>query len=323
MSGDDRNGGGPRAIRLSTRVDPYHDGWRLSDYLAHRFRYLDAATWAARLAAGSISVNGAPGRPETPVGRGDLVEYEVLVVEPPVDFSYEVLHDDEDVVAVSKSGNIPCHAGGSYFTHTLIARLREDLGRPLDLAHRLDRETSGVVVLAGNREAARALSGAFARGEVAKEYVAVVRGEPSCDAFEVDAPIAPARRDCPVARRVVDRERGRPARTLFRVESRRGGFAVVRANPLTGRTNQIRLHLEHAGHPIVGDKIYGMPHDLLLESLRDPSAPRVLEHLLLARHALHAARLELLHPRTRRLLTLEAPLPADMAGFVAGIAGDR
>lgn len=306
----------PSIVRLSTRVDPYHDGWRLGDYLEHRFRYLDAETWQQRMAAGAIAVNGGHGTAELTVRRGDLVEYEIRVGEPPVDFRYNVLHNDAHVLAVSKSGNIPVHAGGTYFTHTLIARLREDFGPGLDLAHRLDRETSGVVVLVKNRLAARELSGAFARGEVAKDYVAVVHGDPARDVFEVDVPIGRVGRDHPVARRVIDREHGRPARTLFRVAGRLGRFAVVEAKPLTGRTNQVRVHLEHVGHPIVGDKIYGVPPAILRESLRDAASPRVAAHLLLPRHALHAARVTLLHPTSRSLLEIEAPLPADMAAFI-------
>jgi RluA family pseudouridine synthase len=297
-------------------VDPFHDGWRLLEYLTHRFRYLDAATWQERLDARAVLVRGDAGARDTTVRRGDLVEYEVRVVEPPVDFSYEVLHSDDDLLAVAKSGNIPCHAGGSYFTHTLIARLRKDFGPGLDLGHRLDRETSGVVVLTRHRRAARELAGAFARGEVAKEYAAVVHGRPAADSFEVDAPVAPVGPGHPVARRVIDAARGRPARTLFRVTERLGRFSVLEARPQTGRTNQVRVHLEHAGHPIVGDKIYGVPEDLLEEARRDPSSARVAAHLMLPRHALHASRLGLLHPGTRRLLTLEARLPDDLRAFI-------
>jgi 23S rRNA pseudouridine1911/1915/1917 synthase len=115
---------------------------------------------------------------------------------------------------------------------------------------------------------------------------------------------------------VIDAARGRPARTLFRVTERLGRFSVLEARPQTGRTNQVRVHLEHAGHPIVGDKIYGVPEDLLEEARRDPSSARVAAHLMLPRHALHASRLGLLHPGTRRLLTLEARLPDDLRAFI-------
>jgi RluA family pseudouridine synthase len=306
----------PSVVRLSTRVDAYHDGWRLGDYLEHRFRYLDAGTWRQRMASGAIAVNGERGAAAAVVRRGDLVEYEIRVVEPPVDFRYDVLYDDPDILAVSKSGNIPVHAGGRHFRHTLIARLREDFGPELDLAHRLDRETSGVVLLVRSRGAARELAGAFARGEVAKDYVAVVHGDPALDSFDVDAPVGRVGPDHPVARRVIDPEHGRPARTVFRVVGRLGRFSVVEAKPLTGRTNQVRVHLEHAGHPIVGDKVYGVPAEILRESLRDPSSPLVAAHLMLPRHALHAARVTLLHPASRRLLEIEAPLPEDMAAFI-------
>ncbi len=108
----------------------------------------------------------------------------------------------------------------------------------------------------------------------------------------------------------------RRALSVVRVAERLGRFSVVEARPLTERTNQVRVHLEHVGHPIVGDKVYGVPAETLRESLRDPSSPRVAAHLMLPRHALHAARVTLLHPTSRRLLEIDAPLPEDMAAFI-------
>lgn len=311
----------PEIIRLSKRVDPYHDGWTLLEFLCHRFRYLPRETWVARIHAGWVRVEDAIGIAGTVVRKGDLVEYDMRVVEPAVDFEYEVIHDDGDILVVSKSGNIPVHAGGTYVRNTLIARLREERGPDLALAHRLDRETSGLVVLTRTEEAARALALAFARGEVIKTYIAVVHGSPREDAFSIDAPLSRNRSTFPVARTVVDHERGKPSRTVFRVIRRLEHYCVLEARPETGRTNQVRVHLESAGHPIVGDKIYGMPLDLLEESLAAPDSERVRRHLVLRRHALHAWRISFKHPRDGSLLALEAPLPADMTDLAEGASG--
>ena len=297
---------------LSCAVDRYHDGWRLLDFLCHRFRYLDRETWADRIAAGRVRVDGAACSDALAVAEGAVVEYEVHVVEPPVDFAYAIVFEDDDLLAVSKSGNIPVHAAGTYFRHTLVARLREDMGTKLDLAHRLDRETSGLVVLTKNAEAARGMAAAFSRAEVEKVYVAVVRGQPGEDEFTVDAPVGKVDRDFPVARSVIDHDRGKPATTRFRVLERLRGVAVVEARPLTGRKNQIRVHLEFAGHPVVGDKIYGLPLELLEERLVSPESAQVRRHLILPRQALHAWRLRFPHPRTGTPVVLGAPLPRDM-----------
>jgi 23S rRNA pseudouridine1911/1915/1917 synthase len=305
------------AIVLSCEVDPYHDGWTLIDFLSDRFRYLDRELWLDRIERGRVRVNGVAGAGPLALRTGDTVEYELHVVEPPVDFSYTIVLDDADLLVVSKSGNIPVHAGGTYFRHTLVAKLREDTGIKLDLAHRLDRETSGLVVLTKSADAARGMAAAFSKGAIEKVYLAVVRGHPERDEFVVDGPIGKADASFPVARSVIDEAGGKSAETRFRAVERLRGVAVVEARPLTGRRNQIRVHLESAGHPVVGDKIYGMPRDLLEERLALPESPRVHAHLMLERHALHAWRLSFDHPLTGIPLALDAPIPRDMSDFIA------
>ena len=302
---------------LSCDVDPYHDGWTLLDYLLDRFRYLDGGEWVDRIERGRVRVNGVAVAGSLTVRSGDVIEYEVHVIEPPVDFTYAVILEDADLLVVSKSGNIPVHAGGKYFRNTLVAKLREDRGAKLDLAHRLDRETSGLIVLTKNVDAARGMAVAFSQGAVEKVYLGVVRGRPDPEEFVVDEPIGKVGEGFPVARSVIDRANGKPARTDFRVVERLRDVAVVEARPRTGRKNQIRVHLEFAGHPVVGDKIYGMPIEILEESLVLPDSPRVREHLVLSRHALHAWRLSFPHPRTAEPVALEAPAPPDILQFMA------
>lgn len=320
-----------KQIKLTCQVDSYRSGWTIVQFLAHRFKYHTAEGWERRIRERWVTVNDAAVLPDHRVNREDAVQYTIWHAEPAVDDSYDVLFEDEWLVAVGKAGNIPVHACGVYITHTLIARLKEDFGRKLNLAHRLDRETSGVVVLCKDRESNRRLARMFASGQVDKRYLAVVYGEVPEDRFEIDAPIGKMdQRDrfpqeyafgkthdmaTYLPKRCVDRENGKPAKTMFEVTQRRDGFTALHAVPATGRTNQIRVHLAHAGHPIVGDKIYALAGDFREEILKKGLTDRVREALVLERHALHCASLGFVHPMTGERVTIEAPVPGDLEPY--------
>lgn len=317
-----------KKITLTCSVDSYRSGWTLVDFLAHRFKYHTKEGWERRVQDNWVRVNGDEVTPAHVVQRDDAIDYTIWHAEPPVDDRYEVLHEDADMLVVSKSGNIPVHACGVFITHTLIARLKNDFGPGLNLAHRLDRETSGVVVLAKNKEANRALAGMFACGEVDKEYLAVVQGEPGEQSFIVDAPIGKIdiRYQYPVEyaygkandlatylpKRAVDFEHGKSAQTACHVLHARDGLATLRVVPEQGRTNQIRVHLAHAGHPIVGDKIYALSGDIRDEMLRAGLTDRVRAALVADRHLLHCETLRFSHPVTARPISVHAPIPDDM-----------
>lgn len=320
-----------KKLTLTCTVDPYRSGWTIVEFLAHRFKYHTAEAWARRVRDSWVTVNDATVEPGARVHKDDTVQYTIWHREPPVDDSYDVLYEDEWLLAVGKSGNIPVHACGVYITHTLIARLKMDFGDKLNLAHRLDRETSGAVVLCKDRESNRRLAGMFSRGEVEKEYVAVVYGRVAADRFEIDAPIGKMdqRTSFPqeyaygkahnlatyLPKRRVDPEHGRPARTVFDVICRSERFTALRAVPETGRTNQIRVHLAHAGHPIVGDKIFGLQGDFREEVLREGLTERVREALVLNRQALHCASLRFAHPMNGERIEIKSPIPGDIAHF--------
>jgi RluA family pseudouridine synthase len=325
-------------LTLTCHVDAYRSGWTLVDFLAHRFPYHTAEGWMRRVHDQWVRVNGAHVGAAHLVQKNDAVAYTIWHSEPPVDDRYAVLFEDEHYLAVSKSGNIPVHACGVYIVNTLISRLRADHGPKINLAHRLDRETSGVVMLAKHRAANRLLAGMFERGEVEKRYVAIVYG--SVGAFGstalIDAPIAKvdARFQYPVEyefgkandratylpKRVVA-EGGKPARTRIEVigvrQHAQHELTTLRVTPEQGRTNQIRVHLAHIGHPIVGDKIYALSGDLRDEVLRDGLTPRVRGALILERHALHCEALAFTHPLTAQAIGINAPLPPDLGGVVA------
>ncbi|UCH82558.1 MAG: RluA family pseudouridine synthase [Candidatus Latescibacterota bacterium] len=364
-----------KKITLECSVDSYRSGWTVVEFLAHRFKYHTPERWAQRVTEGWVQVNGADVEPVQVVNKNDVISYTIWHAEPEVDFRFDVVYEDDFILAVSKSGNIPVHASGVYIRNTLIATLKNIYGDHLNLAHRLDRETSGIVLLSKDARTARVLGKMFADGRVDKSYIAVVHGVVADDRFEVDAPIGKTteeatgrfdadaldsdlKDDLPryVPRRLVDREKGKPAVTRFEVIERRRGFTVVRAHPLQGRTNQIRVHLEHIGHPILGDKVYGPSvgdevdgawvadkvdgavgdnlyghvgnnidgpsTDVGIGESGQPAGPENLAPLPVQRQALHCAELVFDHPVTGKPTKLSAELPPDMKKLISKLPVD-
>ncbi|HMO64079.1 MAG TPA: RluA family pseudouridine synthase [Verrucomicrobiota bacterium] len=206
-----------------------------------------------------------------------------------------VLHEDDDLLVVHKPAGLVCHSTKGDARSSLISRLRLHRGGGFGaLVNRLDRETSGVTLAAKSPGAAGELGRLMAARAITKDYLALVHGQPAWDALTVEAPLG---RDEASAVAVKDRVRpdGAAAETRFSVQQRgmRGGrpFALVAARPLTGRKHQIRLHLAHAGHPVVGDKLYGHDPGCYLRLVRGELTAADRAALLLENHALHAARL--------------------------------
>jgi 23S rRNA pseudouridine1911/1915/1917 synthase len=242
---------------------------------------------------------------------------------------FSVVEETDGWIVVDKAAPLVVHPTGTRDEPTLLGGLQALLafemanGARLSLVNRLDRETSGLVLVAKNRQAARSFGLVFAGREAGKEYRAIVRGWPERDEWRVEAPV---RRLGDVAespiwvRQCVDAG-GRPSATAFQVERRierpEGRFALVRCLPETGRMHQIRVHLEHSGHPIVGDKIYGGDPSAYLEFIEGGWSEDLRRRLLLPRQALHASRLDVpLEEGGRRVW--DAPLPSDMEGFLGG-----
>ncbi len=205
-----------------------------------------------------------------------------------------LLHEDADLVAVDKPPGVPSQPTLTTDRGTLPDLVSALLGAPVTLVHRLDRETSGVVVLARTKAAAAALAEAFRTGTPRKTYLALCARAPAPPEGRLDAPLGkdPSR----AGLRRVD-PRGDPAATAYRTLREGPHAALVEASPETGRTHQIRVHLAHAGAPLLGDPRYGGPR-----RVGETAIPRVL---------LHARRLELAHPATGAPLVLEAPVPGD------------
>lgn len=233
-----------------------------------------------------------------------------------------VLHDDGEVLAVDKPPGVPVHPSGRHLSDTLVQRVHRHFGHEevdrrarYKLCHRLDRETSGVVLLAHDPEVHAALMGAFERREVEKHYLAIVHGDPDDEEGRIDFPLGPAP-GSEVRIKMAARADGAPSRTDWRVLERHGHCALLLCKPLTGRQHQIRVHLAAIGHPVVGDKLYGSDEQLFLRHAQGELGRDDLRALGLERQALHAHRLALELPRGLGSLRVESPLPEDLAHYL-------
>jgi 23S rRNA pseudouridine1911/1915/1917 synthase len=232
-----------------------------------------------------------------------------------------VLFADADLLVVDKPAHLPMHADGPFVRSTLIHLLREQRQESdLGLVHRLDRETSGVCCLARTKAARRALQAAFAEGTVGKHYHAVVRGVVAAP-FLCTQPIGRAPHSAIALRRAAgaDAVAAQPARTEVIPEQVGAGVTLVRCVPHTGRTHQIRVHLEAAGHAIVGDKLYGRPDaDYLafVARVKNNGDARLVPPGECDRQLLHASELTLPHPATGERCTFRAPLPASFLSWL-------
>lgn len=219
-------------------------------------------------------------------------------------------------MVVDKPGGMVCHSAQRPEYGSLAEWLRDHGVETPRMINRLDRETSGLVVVAKNERAAKNLGKAVLRHEIEKRYLAICWGNFDQESGVIDQPIAVGRGSAVYTKRVVDRVDGKPSVTEFEVEQRLLGFTVVRLKPQTGRAHQLRVHLAWLGHPIVGDKVYGPDETLYLQFIENGVTDAMLDKLLLPRHALHAEGVSFRHPRTQQPCVCRAPLPPDMRTFI-------
>jgi RluA family pseudouridine synthase len=310
---------------VSFTVDPAQADMRLDVFVSERAPYLTRTRVQKLIAAGAVQLGARPARGSTRVRPGERIT--VVIDKPPRDLEaavreplhLAVLYEDEGLIAVDKPAHVASHPAGGHVHRTALTWLRTERSCPdgfPKLCHRLDRETSGVLIAAKDPSAHRALLERIATGALRKQYHAIVHGWVEPDAFEIDLPLGEDPDSVVTHKRRARRGEGEPAFTSVTVEQRLAGFSLLRLAPRTGRRHQLRVHLSACGHPIVGDKLYGTADDrvfLRARAGRLDVADR--EHLLLDRHALHASRVDL--PWAGRSLSIVAPWPDDLAAFVA------
>lgn len=302
---------------LALRVSPECDGWRLDHFLKQRIRRLSRTKIRTIIETQvRLSSQRLP-RPAMAVRAGETIHIDrPAPIEPDVPREFGILASDEHFLAIDKPAGLPMHTTAKFWKNTLVAILRERFPEErLQICHRIDRETSGVLLIARNHAAASFLKRAFAERRVKKSYLALVHGIPSPPSGVIDAPM-----------RLLDTRShimmgveadGLPAVTRFQVQTTFPHHALVEALPETGRQHQIRVHLAHLGHPIVGDKLYRASEQAFMDYCDGGLTPELLQAFDgLPRQALHAARLSFPHPVTRETITVECPLPADLRAYV-------
>lgn len=310
-------------IELSLQVSGAQAGQRLDQLLAHCWPDFSRSRLAAWIRDGAVLLNGRQVKPRQIVQHGDQIS---LVTElqarpdspEPEAIALDILYEDGALIIVNKPPGLVVHPGSGNADGTLVnALLHYDpilsaLPRA-GLVHRLDKDTSGCLLIARTPGAHHRLVAAMKRREISRQYLALVWGQM----------VAGGAVDEPIGRHPVDRRRqvvradGRPARTHYRIRRRLSGASLLDVTLDTGRTHQIRVHMAHIRHPIVGDPVYGRS-----------GAPAGLNAAQRAawqdfgRQALHAARLELAHPDSGERIVASAPLPADMAQLIDRLQPD-
>lgn len=314
----------PRSeLELRSRVPADSGGVALIDYLLRRFRYQDRSAWLREIAAGRLSVDGRVLGPEERLRAGSRLTYRRAHDEPPIDDRAVVLHSDGAILVVQKPAHLPMHADGPFVRHTLIHLLQTRLAAPgLQLVHRLDRETSGLCIVARTAAARDHLRRQFQDGSVTKVYLAVVQGRAEHD-FIVEEPIGHSLHSSIALRRAAGSRAAapKPARTSFTVVRRGERRSLLRCVPHTGRTHQIRVHLEAAGLPLLGDKLYGRPDaDYLafVARVKAGGAASRTEDGSPGRQLLHAAELAFAHPDSGTRLHFRDPMPAEFEPWLDG-----
>ncbi|HEX9241604.1 MAG TPA: RluA family pseudouridine synthase [Anaeromyxobacter sp.] len=311
-----------KVVRVAFTVEPNYAGWRLDRYLQEKIPRLSRERIQHLVQYRLECADGRRLKPATRVVAGlafSLLRNAEPEPDAPLDFG--VVHDDGMLLVVDKPAGLPVHPTARYSanTFTSAARLRYP-ERKIDPAHRLDRETSGLLACGTAPEWTKKLKRAFADGAVRKTYLALAFGEPRAPRFTVDAPLAITGASAVRVRMHVTAE-GLPSITDFEVLERRrepdgeAQVSLLACSPRTGRQHQIRAHLLHAGLPIVGDKIYGPDENIFDRFTRHAMTDEDRVALRLPRQGLHAWRLDLPHPRTGERAAFETPLPPDLADF--------
>jgi 23S rRNA pseudouridine1911/1915/1917 synthase len=330
-----------RAIAAATAA-----GMRLDAYLAQAIPDISRTRVQLLIDAGQVRVDGAAARTKQKLHGGERIEIEGSPHPQPLhatpeDIPLDILYEDKYLAVVNKPAGMMVHAGAGSTDDarnkgTLVNALLHHMTKLSEvggelrpgIVHRLDKQTSGAIVVAKDDVTHRKLGEMFSTRRIAKTYVALAHGNLAKDNITVNLPIA---RDVVRRTRMTTRRADSGARSavshvrvLERLATRYGAFILVEVRIETGRTHQIRVHMQSLGHPVVGDALYGAPRSIAPTAAKDLSEhPTEWPALKLERNFLHAAHLEFAHPRTGKVLAIDAPLPAELEEFLARLRTQR
>jgi 23S rRNA pseudouridine1911/1915/1917 synthase len=305
--------------RLTLQVGNSIKERRVDKYLHGRFSNFSRVMIQKQIAAGNVKVNGKIVKPSFKLSPGDEIDLTLPQLPSkeiePEDIPLNIIYEDDDMIIVNKQADMIVHPARSNTHGTLVNalafysdKLSSGLGefRP-GIVHRLDKNTTGVMVIAKNDTAQWKIAKQFERRQVKKTYLAVVHGTPELTADRISAPLGmhPRRRE----KYAIRPEVGKEAITFYEVVESFRGFSLLKLTPKTGRTHQIRVHLSYIKHPIVADDMYG---GKLVYPWQLKDAASAVEEPVISRVALHASTLEFKHPTTEKMVKFEAPLPEDI-----------
>ena len=302
---------------MDLKIGPEHAGLRLDAFLASQIEGWSRARLQKLIENEDVLVNGKPSKPSYKLREGDDLEIELTATSTvefaPENIPIEIVYEDDTLVVVNKPAGLVVHPAAGTPSGTLANALAyhfrqlPDIGtsvRP-GIVHRLDRDTSGLLVVAKTEAALENLSDQFRDRTVFKSYVALVHGRVLTDSGKIDQPLA---RDPSNRTRMAVVRGGRNALTLYRVRRSFQRFTLLDVELKTGRTHQIRVHLAWLKHPVVGDETYGGGRD---NTIPDPQLRARIRSL--KRHFLHAEKLAFTHPATKEVMKFESPLPPDLS----------
>lgn len=318
--------------RIVLTVDAACAGMRLDVFLAERFAQHSRVQLRRAIDSAGVTVDGRQTKAAYRLRGGETVAValpaRVNEGPQPEDIPLDILYEDDHLIAIDKPPGMVVHPGKGHWSGTLAAALAyhfdhlSTVGGPTrpGIVHRLDRDTSGVIVVAKDDQTHLALGAQFEQRTLEKEYFAIVAGVPDRDRDVLEQPIGahPHQREKMAIR--AGHSTTREAKTFYQVEKRFRGFAAVKVLPKTGRTHQIRLHLAHIGCPVLCDRLYGGRSQITLGEF---VSGREDEKVILARQALHASRLSLIHPSNNEPIEFESPLPEDIERVLAELDRHR
>lgn len=305
-------------------IGPQFDGRRVDQVLAELLPGESRSSIVRLIEEGHVSIDGqAAPRKSAAVATGSTIRVSIPEPSPleltPRDIPLSILYEDDAIVVIDKPAGLVVHPGAGHedstLVHALLHHIRDLSGiggelRP-GIVHRLDQDTTGVLVVAKSDTAHRALTSQWNSDAVEKEYLAVIYGTPKTAAGTIDKPIDRDPRD---RKKMTVVQGGRPAVTNYRVVESLRHASVVHCWLKTGRTHQIRVHLKSLGHPVVGDPLYSGPQ---WRGVPDKRLQRTFAEF--SRQALHARRLKIPHPATGESMIFEAPMPADIAALIEAL----
>lgn len=341
-------------VEIAVKKSALED-YRLDIYLTRRFADYSRSLIQKFIRDGLVTVSQRQVKPSYQLHQGDLIKIQLpAVIKPQMiaeDIPLNILYEDDDFIAINKPPGMVVHPAGGNWEHTLANALLHHCGslpippipvgiKPKDgdmsiyrpgIVHRLDKDTSGLILAAKTLQSHLALSKQFERRQTQKEYIALVEKSVRSDSNTIDKPIGRHASDYKKMAISAKGDKGREAVSFYEVLNRFKDFSLVKVAPKTGRTHQIRVHLASIGHPVVCDKTYGLREELYLSDIMpsqkchcEPRRGEAILHsddtcndkCILNRQALHAAKLTFFHPRIKAPMTLEAPLAEDIKNVV-------